>query len=72
MPNGTTLNADMYVKEDLEISKYNFQKIKLHVIDMKSGIILGCDFFNRWKAKIDFEKHHVRLLHGKSNVIVSG
>ena len=72
MPNGTTLTADMYVREDLEISDRIFQKTKLHVIEMKTGIILGCDFFNRWKAKLDFEKHHVRLIHGKSPVIIAG
>jgi hypothetical protein len=46
LPNGETLEANLFVREDLELAGRVYPDHKLHVIKMKPGLILGCDFLN--------------------------
>ena len=55
LPDGRNLTANRYALERMEIAGRQFQKVKLHVIEMNPSIILGCDFLNRMRAELNFE-----------------
>jgi hypothetical protein len=72
LPNGETLEANLFVREDLELAGKIYPDHKLHVIKMKPGLIIGCDFLNSQKVYLDFEHHRVRLQHGTDRVTLTG
>jgi hypothetical protein len=56
----------------MEIAGRQFQKVKLHVIEMNPSIILGCDFLNRTRAELNFEDFTATLWCGTEKVRISG